>query len=76
MMPAAVLGLIAIVIVGLVVAFVLSDDDDDMDLEEYNDWERLRGPAVEETASPAGRRSVDGDRVGKPTTCTTMRAAE
>jgi hypothetical protein len=44
MTAAAVFGLIAlaIVVLGVLGPLAGSNDDDDMDLREYSDWQRLR----------------------------------
>jgi hypothetical protein len=60
---AALLGIL--IVVGIVIGQD-GDDEDDVNLQEYDDWERLRGPSPGERSeepSPApAQPQGDGDR--------------
>ena len=45
MTAGAIFGLVALGLIGLVLIGVIlgSDDDDEIDHQEYNDWERIKG---------------------------------
>ena len=59
MTAGAVFGLVALGLVGLALIGVIlgsGDDDDEIDHQEYNDWERIRGlPPASIPARTAGR---------------------
>lgn len=52
----AIFGLIALGLVGLVlIGVILGSDDDEIDHQEYNDWERIRGLPPAAAASKSVR---------------------
>ena len=57
MTAGAIFGLAALGLIGLVlIGVILGSDDDEIDHNEYNDWERIRGlPPTAIPARTAGR---------------------